>query len=91
MQLMNILYLWAKDNNEFGYRQGMNEVLAIIVFTFFAEQIKCQGGQQVYTQEEAQLLSDDQVMDIMFDSSQIYADIFWCFERVMGLGIKQLY
>ena len=36
-QLMNILYLWAKDNNEFGYRQGMNEVLAIIVFAFFAE------------------------------------------------------
>jgi hypothetical protein len=34
---MNILYLWAKDNNEFGYRQGMNEVLAIIVFAFFAE------------------------------------------------------
>jgi hypothetical protein len=30
-------------------------------------------------------------MDIMFDSDQIYADIFWCFERVMGLGIKYLY
>lgn len=35
--LSNVLYLWAKDNVEFGYRQGMNEVLAILVCAFFSE------------------------------------------------------
>lgn len=33
--LFNILYLWAKDNTEFGYRQGMNEILGIIVYAVF--------------------------------------------------------
>ena len=33
--LSNILYLWARDNNEMGYRQGMNEVLAITVVAIF--------------------------------------------------------
>ena len=33
--LENLLYLWAKDNAEFGYRQGMNEVLALLVVAFF--------------------------------------------------------
>ena len=41
--------------------------------------------------EEAQKLSDDLVMEILFDSSHIFADIFWCFERVMALGVKYLY
>ena len=35
--LSNILYLWAKDNNEFSYRQGMNEILALIVQVCFDE------------------------------------------------------
>ena len=35
--LSNILYLWAKDNNEFSYRQGMNEILAVLVLVFFSE------------------------------------------------------
>jgi hypothetical protein len=45
----------------------------------------------MYSEEEAQQLSEDQVMDILFDSSQIYADIYWTFERVMALGVKHLY
>lgn len=36
-QLEDLLYLWARDNGEFGYRQGMNEVLAILVVAFFQE------------------------------------------------------
>ena len=34
-QLQDMLYLWAKDNIEYGYRQGMNEVLAIVDYAFF--------------------------------------------------------
>lgn len=30
-KMSDLLYLWAKDNPQFGYRQGMNEILAIIV------------------------------------------------------------
>jgi len=32
-----MLYLWAKDNHDFGYRQGMNEILAVLVYAFHTE------------------------------------------------------
>jgi hypothetical protein len=34
-----MLFLWAKENPETSYKQGMNELLAIVVFAFFAERI----------------------------------------------------
>lgn len=37
--LIGILFLWAKENPETAYKQGMNELLAIVVFAFFAERI----------------------------------------------------
>ena len=30
-QLTNVLYLWSHENMDYGYRQGMNEVLALLV------------------------------------------------------------
>lgn len=38
--LEDLLYLWAKDNNDFSYRQGMNEILAIVVIAYFQEFIE---------------------------------------------------
>jgi hypothetical protein len=32
--MLSILFIWAKLNPIFGYRQGMNEILAPIVFIF---------------------------------------------------------
>jgi len=35
--LSNILYMWSKDNHDVGYRQGMNEILAILTMAIFSE------------------------------------------------------
>jgi len=37
--LIGMLFLWAKENSETSYRQGINEILAIVVFAFFAERV----------------------------------------------------
>jgi len=37
---MSILFMWAKENAAISYKQGMNELLAIVCFAFFAERIK---------------------------------------------------
>jgi TBC1 domain family protein 5 len=50
--LKNILYLWAKDNNEFSYRQGMNEILAIIVIAFLSEARQAPTYNLEYSEEE---------------------------------------
>lgn len=39
-KLSIILYIWSKDNSDLSYRQGMNEVLAILIYAFHCEIIE---------------------------------------------------
>jgi TBC1 domain family member 5 len=38
--LTAILFLWGKENPEFSYRQGMNEILAMILIVFATERVQ---------------------------------------------------
>ena len=72
----------------------MNEVLAILVCAFFSETQPCPeelSSQGDLMLEEIEGLTDEQLIQIIFDENHTYADIYWCFERMMGLGIKYLY
>lgn len=89
--LSNILYLWAKDNNEFSYRQGMNEILAILVLAFFSEYRLSNVQIEKHSEDQLSQLSNEEIIDILFNEKHVYADIFWCFDRIMSLGVKQLY
>ena len=96
-QLSNILYLWAKDNVDFGYRQGMNEVLAILVIAlcvevtrstkagYLTQSSKCSESVEQIT------ASDSAIIDFIFSEHHVMADIYWCFDRMMQFGIKNLY
>ena len=33
--LANILYIWSKENESISYRQGMNEILAVLLLAFY--------------------------------------------------------
>ena len=39
-KLSQILYIWSKDNGDLSYRQGMNEILAILIYAFHCEVIE---------------------------------------------------
>ena len=39
--LANVLYIWSKENSEVSYRQGMNELLAIIFIVFYPFYFTC--------------------------------------------------
>jgi len=36
-------------------------------------------------------MSDNQITHYIFNVKYIYADIYWCFERVMSLGVRNMY
>ena len=36
-------------------------------------------------------MTDDQLIQIIFNEKHAYADVYWCFETMLGLGIKGLY
>ena len=98
-----MLYLWAKDNHDFGYRQGMNEILAVLVYAFHTEVMEdgLIEGSDVSKEEidfskeldiqQINNMTDDEVTLYIFNEKYIFADIYWCFERVMSLGVRNLY
>ena len=38
--MTQLLYLWGRENPDYGYKQGMNEILAMIMLVFDSE--RCQ-------------------------------------------------
>lgn len=79
-----ILYYWAQENPLISYRQGMNEILAIIMFAFYAEWVPKQThNDEIATPEEA--------LNYLHDEQFLSHDIYTLFERIMDLGIKELY
>jgi TBC1 domain family protein 5 len=37
--LTNVLFIWAKTNPDISYKQGINELLASIVYVYFQEAV----------------------------------------------------
>ena len=72
------------------YKQGMNEILAIIVFAFFAERIQIYNDYDKLT--DADIAADsDTLVSFIFYSRHTFADIYSTFNKVLGFGIKNLY
>ena len=80
--MVNILFTWAKEHPEISYKQGMNELLGIILFVAYAEQapeyMKIPHRSAEYLRELNGL-------------EHIEADAYWCFARLMDLGIDELF
>jgi TBC1 domain family protein 5 len=38
--LTNVLFIWAKTNPDISYKQGINELLASIVYVYFQEAVQ---------------------------------------------------
>ena len=91
--LFNILYLWAKDNTEFGYRQGMNEILGIIVYAVLQELADDSSlpADLAEKMDDEDGWTNEQVITCIFAKSHAFADVYWMFDRVMALGVRNLY
>ena len=80
-------YLWAKDNIDYGYRQGMNEVLAIVVYAFFQEVAYKSDKFMMHTdcQENIDFLIQNPQLatTFIFDMGHTFADVYWCFDTIM--------
>jgi len=88
--LIGILFLWAKDNQDIQYKQGLNEVLAIIVFAFFAERLP--PAVALDSKADAEVAASPELFaQVVFDGRHTFADIYATFNRVLALGIKNLY
>lgn len=90
--MSQLLYLWGRENPDYGYKQGMNEILALIVIVFDTERVE----QQQTTPVDWSTLSDEEIarshlVEYLFDQASVKADVYACFDSILQLGIKHLY
>lgn len=89
-QMVSTLYYWSKTYPMFSYRQGMNEIIAVIYFVFYAE--KAAWSEDIDKKKATDIAGNhDNLIKFMYNEKHINADIFVVFERVMSMGIKELY
>lgn len=88
--LVGMLFLWAKENQDIQYKQGLNEVLAIVVFAFFAERLAPTQNLELLSAEDI-ASSPDRLCEFFFDARHTFADIYSIYARILSYGVRNLY
>ena len=95
MKMKDMLYLWACENSEYGYRQGINEILAMTIYAFFQEAISDEETPlesiDIEDIEVAKNMTNSQICNFIFNERVIFGDIYWCFERIMSFGMHTMF
>lgn len=94
--LGNILFIWAKENPDISYKQGMNELLAMFYLAFYPYYFK---PEKKLTQEELVTFADQkeaknhasELYLFFHDENEIEADLFCIYNILMQRGIKDFF
>ena len=94
--LANVLYIWSKENSEVSYRQGMNELLAIIFIVFYPFYFTCNRKPKNTKENIVDFLKDinlykDDLYIFFHDEDEIQSDLFYTFEALMKKGMTNLF
>lgn len=82
--LIALLFLWGKTYPEYGYKQGMNEILAIILLVFDTERVESDLDWEKLNDKE---IAESHLAEFLFDPKHVHADVFMAHDRTLQLGI----
>ena len=94
--LGDILFIWYKENQDVSYKQGMNDLLAVIYLAFYPYYYPNSNKRKA---DDLLSFSDanefqKNVNDIYLffnDEGELEADLYWSFANLMKKGMKELY
>ena len=94
--LANVLYIWAKENPEVSYRQGMHELLANILIVFYPFYFTHNTKPKYKKEDILDFLKDvnlyqNDIYLFFHDEEEIQADLFYTFESLMKKGMTNLF
>ena len=81
--MVNVLFVWAKNNPDLGYKQGLNELLAVLVFVAYGESVT-DDVTDIDPRAAAYLKGFN-------DRAHLEADLYWVFANVLSRGQKDLF
>ena len=94
--LANVLYIWSKENQAISYRQGMNELLAILYLVFYPYYFPCTRKPKNTKNDIIEFLKDielykEDIYIFFHDEEEIQSDLFFTFEALMKKGMSNLF
>jgi len=99
--LTNVLFIWAKENPEVGYKQGMNEIIGVlylsIVDYYQKVEFKLTAEELLSKSKDINQISKEYDEFIkclylyIYDISYIQSDLYYFFNEIMKRGMKELY
>jgi len=94
--LANVLYIWSKENSDVSYRQGMNELLAIIYLVFYPYYFPSTRKPKYTKNDILECLKDielykEDIYLFFHDEDEIQSDLFFTFEALMKKGMANLF
>ena len=91
----NILYIFSKENSPTSYKQGMNDILAMIIFTLYPFYTK--SNNKKYNNElfEQWINNPTNYINDIYcffnDETEFESDIYYLFYNIMKLGVNKFY
>ena len=99
--LLNILFIWSKDNSDVSYRQGMNDLLAILLLCLYPYYFPIDSNEKISKEDIIKIFNLKESKDIYKYSIKIYnyfhdendleCDLFYLFDSLMNKGMKELF
>ncbi len=93
--LVNILFIWSKENKDVSYKQGMNELLAVILFGIYPFYFPIKN--KISHENVLNYINSDkekytkEIYLFFHDQDEIASDLYFLFDAVMNKGIKDLF
>jgi hypothetical protein len=92
--MVNILFIWSKENKDISYKQGMNEILAVILYGFYPFYFK--NNSKVSSEKLIENIKNNdncqkEVYYFFHDYDEFPADLYVVFNNMMTKGIRDLY
>ena len=91
----NILYIFAKGNQPTSYKQGMNDILAMLIYSLYPYYIKSDITN--YTPELFEKWAKEPLNNIkdiycfFHDENEFQSDLFYLMVNLMKLGVNKFY
>ena len=90
-----ILYVFAKENHPVSYKQGMNEILAIFIHSFFSfyfpnsKKINNKSELDLWSKEPEKYVNE--IYDYLHDEDELQSDLYYIMYNSMNKGLNNFY
>jgi hypothetical protein len=95
--MVNILFIWSKENKDVSYKQGMNEILAVVLCCFYPFYFKNTYKSSLTNEKLIELTKTEtdayykEIYSFLHDEDEIASDLYYTFDCIMNKGIKDLF